>query len=304
MGINPWISVPVSATALIALVITGSYLRWERITIFLCLLDLFWVVMATASHPGAVAVLHNTLIPNAPPKGWTPDLILLITAIVGTTIAPWQLFFQQSAVADKRLRFKDLRSARLDTFIGSCLTILVAGSMICVGNVLYRRHMDYTDPAQMAETIGPIVGHWVRNGVLLFMINAAVLGTTAISLASAWAFAEVREWPHSLQMPFNKAKGFYITYVVCTVLAAAIVLIPRAPLQLIIIGVQVLAGLILPSAIIFLQLLLNDHKLLGDEFVNKPWNNVVNWIIIIVLFILSLVLAAQQLLPNLFPASS
>ncbi|HZT42464.1 MAG TPA: Nramp family divalent metal transporter [Chthonomonadaceae bacterium] len=304
MGISPWLSVPFSAVALIALVLTGSYLRWERITIGLCLLDFFWVLMAAASHTGVGAVLHNALIPNAPPKGWTPDLVMLVVAIVGTTIAPWQLFFQQSAVADKRLRFKDLTSARLDTFIGSCFTILVAGAMMCVGNVLYTRHVDYSDPAQMAVDIGPIVGYWVRTGVLLFMINAAVLGTTAISLASAWAYAEVREWPHSLQMPFRQARGFYLVYIVCTLLAAAIVLIPRAPLQLIIIGVQVLAGLMLPSAIIFLQLLLNDRQLLGDWFINRRWNNVVNWTIVIVLFTLSLVLAAQVLAPGLFPKTA
>ncbi|HLV81180.1 MAG TPA: Nramp family divalent metal transporter, partial [Chthonomonadaceae bacterium] len=304
MGISPWLSVPFSAIALIALVLTGSYLRWERITIGLCLLDICWVAMAAASHPGAGAVLRNTLVPNALPAGWTPDLVMLVVAIVGTTIAPWQLFFQQSAVADKRLRFKDLASARLDTFVGSCFTILVAGAMMCVGNLLYTHHIAYSDPAQMAVDIGPIVGHWVRTGVLLFMINAAVLGTTAISLASAWAYAEVREWPHSLQMPFRQAQGFYSVYIACTLLAAAIVLIPRAPLQLIIIGVQVLAGLMLPSAIIFLQLLLNDRQLLGDRFVNRRWNNVVNWTIVIVLFALSLVLAAQVLAPSLFPKTT
>lgn len=78
-------------------------------------------------------------------------------------------------------------------------------------------------------------------------------------------------------------------------------LIPRAPLQLIILSVQVLAGIMLPSAIIFLQLLLNDKQLLGEEFVNKRWNNIVNWTIIIVLFALSLILAAQVVAPNLFP---
>jgi Mn2+/Fe2+ NRAMP family transporter len=82
-------------------------------------------------------------------------------------------------------------------------------------------------------------------------------------------------------------------------LAAGIVLIPRAPLQLIIVGVQVLAGMMLPSAIIFLQLLLNDKELLGERFVNKPWNNVVNWIIVTILFVLSLVLAVQVIAPNL-----
>src|ERR1700732_4503693 len=104
-----------------------------------------------------------------------------------------------------------------------------------------------------------------------------------------------------LDTKFKDAPGFYSIYAICTLLAASLVLIPGAPLQLIILGVQVLAGIILPSAIIFLQLLLNDHQLLGDRWVNRPWNNVINWTIIIVLFLLSLILAAQVLAPSLFP---
>lgn len=302
MGVAPLVAVPLSAIGLLALVLTGSYRRWERITLVLCVLDSFWLVMAAASHPGIGIIAHNLVVPNAGPGGWTPNLIMLIVAIVGTTIAPWQLFFQQSAVADKRLRFSDLRMARLDTLIGSIFTIVVAGAMICVGNVLYVHHIQFTDPAQMAHELGPLVGYWVRLGVLVFMVNASVLGATAISLASSWAVAEVRNWPHSLQMPFQEAKGFYLTYVLGTFAAAAVVLIPRAPLQLVIVGVQVLAGLMLPSAIVFLQLLLNDRELLGDEFINKPWNNMVNWLIIVILFALSLVLAVQQLIPSLFPS--
>ena len=302
MGIPPVVAVPLSAIGLLVLVLTGSYRRWERITIVLCVLDAFWLVMAAASHPGLAAIAHNLVVPNPGPGGWTPNLVMLIVAIVGTTIAPWQLFFQQSAVADKRLRFSDLKMARMDTLIGSIFTIVVAGAMICVGNVLYVHHIKFTDPAQMAHELGPLAGYWVRIGVLVFMVNASVLGATAISLASSWAVAEVRGWPHSLQMPFQQAKGFYLTYVVGTFAAAAVVLIPRAPLQLVIVGVQVLSGLMLPSAIVFLQLLLNDRELLGDYFVNKPWNNIVNWLIIVILFALSLVLAVQQLVPSLFPS--
>jgi Mn2+/Fe2+ NRAMP family transporter len=155
----------------------------------------------------------------------------------------------------------------------------------------------------MANAMRSMTGEGIRVGILLLMINAAVLGTTAISLSSAWAYGEVRGWPHSLQLPFKEAKGFYFTYVGCVALAAGLVLIPRAPLQLIILGVQVLAGIMLPSAIIFLQLLLNDKELLGEQYVNKTWNNWVNWTIIIVLFALSLILAAQVVAPNLFPSS-
>lgn len=302
-GLNPVVAVPVAAAALVLLVLTGSYMRWERITLVLCLADLFWLVMAGATHVGFLPVLKSTLIPNAPPGGVNVGYVTLVIAIVGTTIAPWQLFFQQSAVADKKLRFKDLKIARIDTFVGSCFTCLIAGAMMLMGNMLYKHHIAYTDAAALADSLGPLMGSWARIGILLFCCNAAILGTTAVSLASSWAFAEVKGWPHSLQMPFREAPGFYGTYIACTAAAAGLVLIPQAPLQAIIIGVQVLAGLILPSAIIFLQLLLNDHALLGPEWVNKPWNNVVNWIIIAVLFGLSMILALQVLMPQLFPQS-
>ena len=248
-------------------------------------------------------VLRHALAPSLPAGGLTAGWLFLVIAIVGTTIAPWQLFFQQSCVADKRLRFADLKWARLDTLAGAVFTILVAGCMMLAGNASFVRHWQFADPAQMAVQFGSVFGGFAKHALLLLMINAAVLGTTTISLSSAWAYGEVRGWPHSLQKPIKEAPGFYAVYGLCVFAAAGIVLIPRAPLQLIILSVQVLAGLMLPSAIIFLQLLLNDKEVLGDRFANKGWNNVVNWTIVIVLFVLSLLLAAQVALPNLFPNS-
>jgi len=300
MGVSPSISVPLSAGGLILMVITGSYLRWERTVIVLCLLDLAWFVLAGLVHPSWGIVARNGFVPHFPPGRISSDLIFLIIAIVGTTIAPWQLFFQQSCVAEKRLRFADLKWARLDTLIGATFTVLVAGAMMIVGNYGREHGIVFEDPAQMARAMAPFAGHFMRNAILLMMVNAAVLGTTAISLASAWAYGEVRGWPHSLHKKLWEAPGFYAVYIGCVGTAAAIVLIPRMPLQLVIISVQVFAGLILPSAIIFLQLLLNDHALLGDRWVNRPWNNWINWSIIVVLFALSLLLAAQVMLPRLF----
>jgi Mn2+/Fe2+ NRAMP family transporter len=302
MGVDPVIGVPVAAVALVALVITGSYRRWERIVIFLCLLDLLWFAVDLRVHPPAVGELvRRTLVPSMPLGGLTAGWLFLVIATVGTTIAPWQLFFQQSCVADKRLRFADLKWARLDTFVGAVFTILVAGCMMLAGNAALVRHFDFTDPAKMAVQLGAVLGPFTKHAILLLMINAAVLGTTTISLASAWAYGEVQGWPSSLQKPVREAPAFYAVYGLCVMAAAGLVLIPRAPLQLIILSVQVLAGLVLPSAIIFLQLLLNDKEVLGDQFANKPWNNLVNWTIIILLFVLSLLLAAQVAVPQLFP---
>jgi Mn2+/Fe2+ NRAMP family transporter len=300
LKISPYISVPISAVGLTLMVVTGSYLRWERIVIALCLMDLTWFVLAFMVHPHWATVAHNSVVPTMPAGGITNSLVFLVIAIVGTTIAPWQLFFQQSCVAEKRLRFADLKWARLDTLIGATFTVCVAGAMMLVGNYGFEHKIVFQDPAQLALALGPIAGNFVRNGVLLLMVNAAVLGTTAISLASAWAYGEVKGWEHSLHKKLWDAPGFYATYIVCVGAAAAIVLIPHVPLQLVIISVQVFAGLILPSAIIFLQLLLNDRELLGDRWVNRPWNNYINWTIIVVLFALSLLLAAQVILPNFF----
>ena len=304
LGVAPIISVPIAAVALVGLIASGSYRRWERIVVILCLLDLTWFIAAALLHPNWTAALSNTFLPSLPHTGKTGDLVFLIIAIVGTTIAPWQLFFQQSCVAEKRLRFADLKWARLDTLIGAVFSILVAGAMMLTGAFAYDHHVPFTDPAQLAQSIVTVLPHrsgiFLHHAILLLMVNAAVLGTTAISLASAWAYGEVAGWQHSLHKKPTEAPGFYAVYALCVFAAAAIVLVPHLPLQLVIVSVQVFAGLILPSAIIFLQLLLNDRALLGDRWVNRPWNNYINWSIVVILFALSLTLAAQILLPNLF----
>lgn len=302
MGLSPYIAVPLAALGLITLVVTASYRRWERVAIFLCAFDISWFFIGAHMAWSPRAMVHNVFIPNLPSGGITSSYIFLVIAIVGTTIAPWQLFFQQSCVADKKLRFSDLKWARLDTFVGAIIVTVVAGCMMLVGNSSRLLGIQYSDPAQMFTALRHAYGPVIQNCLLLLMVNAAILGATTISLSSSWAYGEVKGWPSSLQLSIREAPGFYGIYTVCILAAAGIVLIPHAPLQLIILSVQVLAGVLLPSAIIFLQLLLNDKELLGDEFANKPWNNWVNWSIIIVLFILSLILAAQVVAPNLLPS--
>ena len=153
--------------------------------VFLCLLDLAWFAIAFRSHPPLGQIVRGSLVPGMPAGGLTPDLMFLVIAIVGTTVAPWQLFFQQSCIADKRLRFADMKWARLDTFLGACITITVAGCMMIAGNASRVHGFTFTDPAQMAVDIGSFTSGFFKNAILLMMINAAVLGTTAISLSSA-----------------------------------------------------------------------------------------------------------------------
>src|SRR6202035_5516271 len=154
--------------------------------VFLCLLDLAWVAIALKVRPPFGEIFHDSIVPGIPQGGVTASLMFLVIAIVGTTIAPWQLFFQQSCIADKRLRFSDVKWARLDTFLGACITITAAVCMMIAGAASQAHGFRFTDPAQMAADIGTFAGPVMRDLILLMMINAAVLGTTAISLSSAW----------------------------------------------------------------------------------------------------------------------
>ena len=295
LGIAPAAAVPLAAVGLILLVGTGSYRRWERMTLMLCGLNLGWLVLAFLVRPDWGAAALDSVRPSMPPGGISGDLVFLVVAIVGTTIAPWQLFFQQSCVADKRLRFADLRAARIDTAIGAVAISIFAGCMMLIGDAMFRGGMNYDDPARMAGSLRPLIGHHGVRLLLLLIVNAALLGATAISLSSAWAWGEVMGWRNTLQARLSEAPSFYAAYAVCTAAAAGLTLLPRAPLQAIIVWVQVLAGIMLPAAIVLLHLLVNDREMLGERFSNRPWNNVVNRIVVSSLFALSFLLAIRAL---------
>jgi Mn2+/Fe2+ NRAMP family transporter len=175
--------------------------------------------------------------------------------------------------------------------------------MMLVGDALFRDGIAYEDPAQLATALAPRIGRAGATVLLLLMINAALLGATAISLSSAWAWGEVMGWRNTLQARISQAPQFHAAYATCVAAAAGLTLIPGAPLQTIILSVQVLAGIMLPVVIVFLQLLLNDRAMLGAGFVNRPWNNRINWAVVAILFALSFILAAQVLLPAGFLAA-
>ena len=160
LHLPPGVVVPLSAIGLILLVGTGSYRRWERLTLGLCGLNLAWFALAALVHPDWGNALADTVRPHLPAGGLTGNLMFMVIAVVGTTIAPWQLFFQQSCVADKKLRFADLKAARIDTIVGAVAVIAIAGCMMLLGGALFRHGaVPYQDPAQMARRWCPAIGH-------------------------------------------------------------------------------------------------------------------------------------------------
>jgi len=278
-----------------AMIIQGRYWTWEKIAIFLCVINLIYIPAAFIVKPSLAEIAHGLAF-HLPAGGLTNDLFFLLMANVGTTIAPWMIFFQQSSVVDKGTKEKDIPFARIDTFVGAILTVVVAVVVIIVtGKLLYGVPIE--SAAQAAIRLMPI-NKYFGTLVAIGLFDAGLLGAICISLASSWAFGEVFGWAHSLNNNIREAPWFYAYYFFTLILAGTVVLIPGAPLVLITLFVQVVATTLLPAALVFLILLLNNEQMMG-RYKNSTMQNVINFAIVIGLIILSTGYCISILFPKL-----
>ncbi len=298
-GISEYIAVPTAAVALVAIMASGSFQRWERAMFVFIAITLVQFPLLFLSHPQWGTIGHNFVVPGI--RGGTSSAaVLLIIAIVGTTVAPWQLFFQQSNIVDKRITPRFISYERADTVLGAFVVvigatcIMVVGSFAAQGSKAFGNFTDAAGIAHLLANHSNLMGGLFA--VLLF--DASILGAAAVTLSTSYAFGDVFGLRHSLHRGFKEAKPFYLSYTGMVVVAAGIVLIPKAPLGLITTSVQALAGLLLPSAAVFLLLLCNDREVLGP-WVNPKWLNAVASVIIGILLILSGTLMATTLFPHI-----
>jgi NRAMP (natural resistance-associated macrophage protein)-like metal ion transporter len=308
-GVPPWITVALVTLVLFGLVLSGRYWTFEKITLVFCLFNLVYVpaalwAMEMPTAPGWSSVFDGFFRPRVP-GGFTSDLLFILLANIGTTIAPWMIFFQQSAVVDKGLDIKDVKFGRLETLVGSIATCVVAAFIIIATSAAFYYHkppIAIEDAAQTAQALVPLLPHgsgeMAKRLFAIGLFDAGFLGAICISLSSSWAIGEVFGWAHSLNKSVRDAPWFYLLYLVTLATAGSVVLIPRAPLVTITMFVQVVAVTLLPAALVFLLLLLNDKALMGDH-VNTPSQNIANWTIVIVVAILSSLLGVQTLFPRL-----
>jgi Mn2+/Fe2+ NRAMP family transporter len=278
------------------MVARGKYWTWEKISFLFCALNLIYIPCAFMVHPSVSNILRQGLIPHFP-GGFNNEMFFFLMANIGTTIAPWMIFFQQSSVVDKGLQEKDIPWEKMDTLLGSTMTVVVAVFIVIVtGTVLYGVNIDSAAQAsQKLLGINKYVGTFVAIG----LFDAGFLGAICISLASSWAFGEVFGWAHSLNKKVKEAPWFYAFYFFALITAGMVVLIPNAPLVLITLFVQVIAVTLLPAALVFLILLLNDEKTMG-KFRNNLFQNVICSTIVGVIIILSTLYGLSALFPNMF----
>jgi Mn2+/Fe2+ NRAMP family transporter len=298
-GVSPYISVPIAGVVLIGITISGSFRRWERAMFAFIAVSLVLVPLFLLSGPHYGAIAEHFVVPGIR-GGVSSTAVLLIIAIVGTTVAPWQLFFQQSNVVDKRITPRFISYERADTTMGAFIVVAGAVAILVVAVYAVRGTSlagHFTDALGVANALG------AKSGVLgalfaIVLLDASIIGAAAVTLATSYAFGDVFNIKHSLHRGFRDARPFYLSYAGMIAVAAGIVLIPGTPLGLLTTAVQALAGVLLPSASVFLLLLCNDREVLGP-WVNPRWLNTTASVIIGILLMLSGTLVVTTLFPSL-----
>jgi NRAMP (natural resistance-associated macrophage protein)-like metal ion transporter len=299
-GISTYLSVPLAAVGLVAITATGSFRRWERFMFVFVIVNFLAIPLAVLAHPHAGPVLRGFVLPGVR-GGFNSTSVLLVIAIVGTTVAPWQLFFQQSNIIDKRITPRWINYERTDTVLGSFVVVLGASLLLITAAFAFAHSPlagKFTDAGGVARGLAHTIGHGTGTMFAIVLLNASIIGAAAVTLSTSYAFGDVFGAHHSLHRRVGEAKFFYASYTAMVVAAAGIVLIPGAPLGLITTGVQALAGVLLPSATVFLILLCNDKAVLGP-WANRPWLNAVATLIVSVLLVLSFVLMATTIFPRI-----
>jgi NRAMP (natural resistance-associated macrophage protein)-like metal ion transporter len=293
-----------AAVLVIASVSTGSFRRFERISLFLVAGSFTLIPIFVAVHPPAGRLVRDFLVPGLPGGSELSTVMLLIIAIVGTTVAPWQLFFQQSYIIDKRITPRFIRYERVDLWLGILFVIVGAGAMMAFSAVAFAGTAGqghFTDALGVAEGLAAYAGHWAGVLFAIALIDASIIGAAAVGLSTSYALGDVLGLHHSLHRRPSEAKAFYAIFAGLLLASAAVVIIPGSPLGLLTEGVQTLAGVLLPSATVFLLLLCNDRGVLGP-WVNRRGMNVFSGAVIAVLVMMSTILTASVLYPHITSA--
>ena len=301
LGVSKVLGVCIAAVLTMAAVSTGDFRRFERFAIVLCLLSLLLVPVLVSIHPPVSTIARDFVVPSWPKQSKLSDVMLLVIGIVGTTVAPWQLFFQQSYVIDKRITPRFMKYEKIDLWIGIAFVIVGAVAMMAFTAALFGGRPEFgqfTDASGVISGLHKYVGETSATIFAVALLDASIIGAAAVSLSTAYAIGDVFKIRHSLHRSVLDAKGFYLVYFGIVALAAALVLMPGSPLGLLTEAVQTLAGVLLPSATVFLLLLCNDKAVLGP-WVNSKRLNLFTGAVIAVLVVLSIILTAATVFPDI-----
>lgn len=291
--VSRYIAVPVAAFLVWILVLRGTYRQVEVIFLIACGFYVTYIISAFLAKPDWLEAAKHVVIPNL---SFNSGYLLTLTALVGTTIAPWQFFYLQAGFVEKKVGPRQYPQARADVLVGSisCMVIVFFIIVATAATLYVSGQRNITDAVQAAKALIPLAGKWAGFTFAFGLLNASLFAASILPLSTAHVICEGLGFEAGIDHKFKDAKIFYSLYTVLIAVGAGIILIPHVPIWKIFIFSQVGNGIWLPVVVIFILLLVNRRELMG-EHVNTLTFNIVAWVTAIAMIILTLVLVYTSL---------
>lgn len=292
-GISKYISVPIGAIFVWWLVVKGNYKSVEKVFLVACVFYFSYIISGFMVHPDWLAVGKAAITPKL---NFDAGLLTMAVGIIGTTIAPWMQFYLQSSIVDKGLKAENYKYSRMDVIFGSITVNVVAFFIVMLCAVtIFNNGIKIETAKDAALALAPLAGSYASMLFAFGLLNASVFAASILPLSTAYTICEAFGWESTLNSKFTEAPQFYGLYSLMIILGSGIILLPGIPLISIMFYSQVINGILLPFVLIFMLLLINDKRVMGD-YVNGRMMNVVSWTTVILLICLSVTMVISAFL--------
>ncbi len=296
-GVSKYISVPLAAVGVWLLIVKGNYKTTERIFLVASAIYLAYVISGFMAKPDWGAVFQASITPSFK---FDPGYVTIFVTIIGTTIAPWMQFYQQSSIVDKGIKLEEYNFEKVDVLVGSIFAVLVAAFiMIACAATLFKTGIRIEGAKDAALALGPLAG---ENATVLFalgLLNASLFSAAILPLSTSYTVCEAFGWESSISHDLKEAPMFFGIYTTLIVLGAAIILLPIKSLIDAMMLSQTFNGVLLPVILITMLKLINDRHIMG-KYVNGRIFNYLAWFTVIILIILAAILVLTTFFPSLF----
>lgn len=295
-GISKYVSVPLSAIAVWMLVVKGTYKTTEKLFLVFSLFLLSYIASAFLANPDWREI-GNALIHPAVEVSY--GYISTVIGLVGTTIAPWMQFYMQSAVIEKGLRIEDFKYEIWDVAVGSVITVVVAFFiMVACAATLNKNGIEIKEAKDAALALQPLAGAFASQIFSFGLFVASIFSATILPLATAFYICEAFGFEAGIDKTMKEAPEFFTLFTIIIIVGISIILIPGAPLIEITLGSQVINGVLLPVVLICMMLMVNNKEIMGN-YVNSGVKNIIGWITIVVLIILTVIITLGPIISAL-----
>jgi NRAMP (natural resistance-associated macrophage protein)-like metal ion transporter len=282
--LSKYVSVPVGAVLVWLLVVKGTYRSVEKIFLYACLFYVTYIVSGFLSRPDWGEIGKSLVRPEF---DFSSGRLGMIIGLVGTTIAPWMQFYLQASIVEKNVMTKDYKNSRLDVIFGSIVVTVVAGFIVLTcAATLFKAGIRVETAADAALALKPLAGKYCSALFAFGLLNASLFAASILPLSTAFLVCEGMGWENGVNKKFSEAPQFYGLYSLLIFLGAGIILLPKIPLFSVMYISQIVNGVVLPAILVFMLLLINNKKLMG-EYANKRTYNIISWATVAILTVLT-----------------